>query len=109
MPELRKIISLNPGGDFGVSAAKEHLLWPCRAFTVTMPSRPRNTLNVIETCILRLTPLEAGNTGRIAAAMCVETELVAFVQDRLAGMGFLTDSYDSIPQKIPKAQEFSRS
>ena len=94
MPELRKIISINPGGDFGVSAAKEHLLWPCRAFTVTMPSRPRNTLNVIETCILRLTPFEAGNTVRIAAAMCVETELVAFVQDRLTAMGFLTDSHE---------------
>lgn len=94
MPELRKIVSINPGGNFGASAAKEHLLWPCKAFTVTMPSRPRNTLNVIETCILRLTPLEAGNTERIAAAMCTDSELVAFVQSRLAGMGYLTDTYE---------------
>ena len=100
MAELRKIVSINPGGDFGTAAAKEHLLWPCKAFTVTMPSRPRKTLNVIETCILRLTPLEAGNTDRIAAAMCDDNELedfkqlVAFVQSRLAGMGYLTDTYE---------------
>lgn len=99
MPELRKIISVNPGGNFGQSSASVHLLWPCRMFTVTMPlftesnDNSEKSLNVIEQCVLGLT-----NAGlfpaKIAGLMCVEEDLVAFVQDRLMKDGFLDENHE---------------
>ena len=101
MPEVKKIVSINPGGNFGSSVQSSHILWPCRMFSVTMPSRSKSKLNVLETCILRLCDTEAGSTGSIAGLLCPDTEqmtdfkaLVSFIQDRLSGMKLLTENYE---------------
>jgi hypothetical protein len=75
-------------------AAKQHLLWPCHAFNISIPQKKKSALNIFEETVLKITEIESGNTEKIAQITCLGKELVKFVQNRLEHLGLLNDRYE---------------
>jgi hypothetical protein len=74
--------------------AKRDILWPCHAFGVTFPGKKERRYNVFEEAVLKLTAIEPGGTAKIAERTCLGEELVAFIQNRLLHLGFLSERYE---------------
>jgi len=84
-----KIISL-PAPPLRLSiAAKSDFLWPCHAFSISMPKKKRNELNIFEETVLRLTEPESGDTEAIAKLTGLGGDLVSFIQNRLLQLRLL--------------------
>ena len=75
-------------------AAEQNILWACHAFNITIPQKKKNALNVFEETILKITEIESGNTDKLANIICVDKELVKFIQNRLNQLGLLSDRYE---------------
>lgn len=75
-------------------AAKQSVLWPCHAFSISIPKKKRSGLNVFEETVLKITEIESCETDKIALLACLEKELVAFIQNRLYQLGLLNDRYE---------------
>ena len=78
-----KVISFRTILDGLNIAARQDILWPCHAFKISIPQPKKSRLNVFEEMVLKLTAFESGDTGNIAQLMCMEQELVAFIQKLL--------------------------
>lgn len=89
-----KIVSLRTKLDGLNIAAKKDILWPCHAFTISIPQKKNNPLNIFEETVLKMAEFEFGNTEKIALLTCLEKELVAFIQNRLNQLGLLNSRYD---------------
>lgn len=89
-----KVISFRTTLDGLSIAARQHILWPCHAFNISIPQKKKNSLNVFEETVLRITEIESGNTEKIAQITCLEKELVAFIQNRLNQLGLLCNRYE---------------
>jgi hypothetical protein len=89
-----KVISISNRMDGLQIAAWENILWPCHAFSISIPAKKRSSLNVFEKTILKITEIESGDTAQIAHLARLEFELVRFVQNRLNHLGLLTDRYE---------------
>jgi hypothetical protein len=75
-------------------AARQSVLWPCHAITISIPQKKKSGLNVFEETVLKITEIESGDTEKIALLTCLENELVAFIQNRLNQLGLLNDRYE---------------
>lgn len=75
-------------------AAKQDILWPCHAFSISIPQKKKSALNVFEQTILKVTEVESGDTENIAQLTCLERELVSFIQNRLNQLGLLDERYE---------------
>lgn len=89
-----KVISFRATLDGLNIAARQSVLWPCHAFSITIPQKKKSGLNVFEETVLKITEIESGDTGKIALLTCMEKELVAFIQNRLNQLGYLNDHYE---------------
>lgn len=89
-----KIISFHQTLDGLNIAAKQDILWPCHAFSISIPKKKQSRLNIFEETVLRITEIESGDTEKIALLTCLEKELVAFIQNRLNQLGLLNDRYE---------------
>lgn len=89
-----KIVSFPTALDGMNIVAKQSVLWPCHAFSVSIPQKKKRGLNVFEETVLKMTEIESGATDRIALITCLERELVFFIQNRLSQLGFLDDRYE---------------
>lgn len=94
MDHRPKVISLRTTLDGLNIAARQNILWPCHAFTVSIPQKKKNSLNVFEDTVLKITEFESGNTENIALLTCLEKELVAFIQNRLNQLNLLNERYE---------------
>lgn len=86
-----KIISFNQVMHGLNIASEESILWPCHAFSISIPQKKKSVLNVFEETVLRMTGIESGDTAKIAELTCLERELVSFIQNRLNQLRLLTD------------------
>jgi hypothetical protein len=93
-----RVISFPPSLDGLNIAAKKDILWPCHAFTVSIPHKRKHVLNIFEETILKLTWIEAGDANKIADITCLDKELVSFIQNRLYHME-LVDNRRNITKK----------
>jgi hypothetical protein len=73
----------------------KHLLWQCYVYTIAVPFRSKNRLNILEELTLKLSALGNGNTAEIAEFTCMKPDIVLFIQNRLMQNGFL-DKYFAI-------------
>ena len=89
-----KIFSIGNRYDGLQVAAKEDILWPCHAFNISIPLPRERALNVFEETILKLTEFENGDTNKISAITCLNSELVSFVQNRLNHLSLIDDRYE---------------
>lgn len=89
-----KVISFRTTLDGLNIAARESVLWPCHAFSISIPQKKKSSLNVFEETVFRITEIESGDTGKIAALTCLEKELVTFIQNRLNQLGLLDDRHE---------------
>lgn len=90
-----KIISFRANLDGLNIAAKQDILWPCHAFTISIPQKKKSDLNMFEETVLKITAIEeSGNTEKIALFSCLEKELVAFIQNRLHQLDLLNARYE---------------
>ncbi len=89
-----KIISFHQTLDGLNIAAKQDILWPCHAFSISIPKKKQSRLNIFEETVLKITEIESGDTEKIALLICLEKELVAFIQNRLNHLGLLNDRYE---------------
>lgn len=89
-----KVISFRTTLDGLNIAARESVLWPCHAFSISIPQKKKSSLNVFEETVFRITEIESGDTGKIAALICLEKELVTFIQNRLNQLGLLDDRHE---------------
>lgn len=89
-----KIISFHQTLDGLNIAAKQDILWPCHAFSISIPKKKQSKLNIFEETVLKITEIESGDTEKIALLTCLEKELVAFIQNRLNQLGLLNDRYE---------------
>jgi hypothetical protein len=92
-------------------AASRDILWPCNCFTVSIPRRAKDRLNVFEETVLALTSLSSGDTEELAKTSCLKEDLVSFIQNRLALNGFLdsrmeiTESGKAVLKKMEKDED----
>lgn len=84
-----KVVSFRAILDGYNIAATQDILWPCHAFTISIPQKKKSGLNVFEETVLKITEIESGDTEKIALLTCLEKELVAFIQNRLKQLGLL--------------------
>ena len=89
-----KVISFRTILDGLNIAASQDILWPCHAFKISIPQTKKNRLNIFEETVLKLTAVESGDTKSIALLMCMEQELVAFIQNRLSQLDLLNERYE---------------
>ena len=89
-----KIISFPTVLDGVNIAARQSILWPCHAFSISIPQKKRRGLNIFEETVLKITAIESGDTENIAFLTCLEKELVTFIQNRLNQLGLLNDRYE---------------
>ncbi|XWY20921.1 hypothetical protein ACNGTP_06935 [Bisgaard Taxon 45] len=89
-----KIISFHQTLDGLNIAARQDILWPCHAFSISIPKKKQSRLNIFEETVLKITEIESGDTEKIALLTCLEKELVAFIQNRLNHLGLLNDRYE---------------
>lgn len=89
-----KVISFRTALDGLNIAARQSVLWPCHAFNISIPHKKKSNLNVFEETVLKITEIESGDTEKIAMLTCLEKELVAFIQNRLNQLGFLSNRYE---------------
>ena len=84
-----KVINLsNPLYGLNI-AARQSVLWPCHAFSISIPKKRKRDLNVFEETVLKITEIDS-KTDKIAELTCLENELVSFIQSRLRQI-FLID------------------
>ncbi len=89
-----KVISFRLTLDGLNIAARQDILWPCHAFSISIPQKKKGILNFFEETIIKLTEIECGDTDRLADITCLEKELVFFIQNRLNHLGFLNNRYE---------------
>lgn len=89
-----KIISFRASLDGLNIAARQSILWPCHAFSISIPQKKKSGLNVFEKTVLRITEIESGDTNKIASITCLEKELVSFIQNRLNQLGLVDNRYN---------------
>ena len=89
-----KVVSFHTALDGLNIAARQHVLWPCHAFNISIPQKKKTGLNVFEEVILKITEIESGDTEKIALLSCLEKELVVFIQNRLKQLGLLDNRYE---------------
>ncbi|MBF0314286.1 MAG: hypothetical protein HQK52_12785 [Oligoflexia bacterium] len=70
-------------------ASRQRVLWPCHAFSISIPRKQRSTLNVFEETVLKITEIVSGDTGKIAEITCLDKEFVIFIQNRLNQLGLI--------------------
>jgi len=75
-------------------AARQSILWPCHAFTISIPQKKKNGLNVFEESVLKITEVESGDTEKISDIFCLHKDLVVFIQNRLNHLGLLNERYE---------------
>lgn len=74
-------------------ATARDILWPCKAFTVTLETEGSMDVNVFEMVVLKLAELGTVSTNKVADTLCMEEELVGFIQRKLNSIGRLSDDY----------------
>jgi len=89
-----KVISFHQSLDGLDIAAKKSVLWPCHAFNISIPQKKKSALNVFEQTLLKITEIESGDTEKITEVMCIDKELVSFIQNRLNQLGLLNNRYE---------------
>jgi len=89
-----KVISFHQSLDGLNIAAKKSVLWPCHAFNISIPQKKKSALNVFEQTVLKITEIESGDTEKITEVMCIDKELVSFIQNRLNQLGHLNNRYE---------------
>ncbi|MCS4533806.1 hypothetical protein [Neisseria montereyensis] len=89
-----KIISFHQTLDGLNIAAKQDILWPCHAFSISIPKKKQSRLNIFEETVLKITEIESGYTEKIAWLTCLEKELVVFIQNRLNQLDLLNERYE---------------
>lgn len=103
-----KIISFHNTLDGLNIAAKQGVLWPCHAFSISIPQKKKSGLNVFEETVLKITEIESGDTDKIALVTCLEKELVAFIQNRLNHLNLL-NSRNELSEEGKKLLESRRN
>ena len=96
-----RVISLSTSLDRLNIAAKQNVLWPCHAFSISLPQKKKSGLNIFEQTVLKLTEIEFGDTEKIATIACLYTdndgkkplELLSFIQNRLHSLGLVDARY----------------
>lgn len=72
----------------------EDLLWPCHSYDILVPIRKKNQLNIFEETILRLSEVTNTTPESMAETLCINKELVQFVQNRLMQSGYLDEQLE---------------
>jgi len=89
-----QVISLTPTPLDEMNIEREQdILWPCLAFSISIPQKKKNNLDIFEETVLRLSQLEPGGTAAIAELTCLELDLVFFIQNRLHHLGLLDERH----------------
>ncbi|EPB0854870.1 hypothetical protein ACRARS_001732 [Yersinia enterocolitica] len=84
-----KILTMRTPLDGLNIAARETILWPCHAFTISVPQKRKGRFNVFEVAVLKLTDAVSGDAQQIAQMLCIEKALVIFIQSRLQQLDLL--------------------
>ncbi|MDQ7073587.1 MAG: hypothetical protein Q9O24_00065 [Gammaproteobacteria bacterium] len=89
-----KILSI-PQSLSGIDiAVKKDILWPCHAYSISIPQKKKSKLNIFEETVLKMIAVESGDSEKLASLLCIEKELVSFIQNRLVQLDLLTDRFD---------------
>lgn len=106
---IKGVISNHPNYD-GFSSVKNSrvdLLWPCIMYYVEIKV-DTSELDIFERTVLKLADCKMTKSEDIADAMNMETETIAFIQNRLAIRGYVEDRIHTITDKgtdyLEKAQ-----
>lgn len=75
-------------------AAEKSILWPCNAFSISIPEKKKSNLNIFEQTILKLIEIESGNKEKLAKITCLDEELVSFIQKRLNQYQLIDERYN---------------
>ena len=104
-----KIISFRSSLEQLDVAASLDILWPCHAFTASIPVKKKRALNTLEETILKLTEVESSDTERLSDSCCLDQELVSFIQNRLYQLGLLSSRYEVSEQGKELLEDWSAS
>ncbi|MGK0290611.1 MAG: hypothetical protein ACI86H_002070, partial [bacterium] len=89
-----KIIYYQPNLTGLKIASKKDILWPCHAFKISIPSRKKKALNILEETILKLCETSTCDTSKLADITCLDKEIVKFIQYRLSQLNLLTKRFE---------------
>lgn len=89
-----KILSLSQSLSGIDIAAKQDILWPCHAYSISIPQKKKSKLNIFEETVLKMIAVESGDTKKLATILCIKEELVSFIQNRLVQLDLLTERFD---------------
>ncbi|WP_458400440.1 hypothetical protein [Mailhella sp.] len=92
LQNCEKILSIDDRPPDPRVIASMNLLWPCIRFDIAVPTRSRSTLNIFEKTVMKLSPWTLGSKEELAELICLDVELVSFIQRRLVQLGLLQDS-----------------
>jgi hypothetical protein len=76
-------------------ASSKSILWPCHAYTMSIPKTKHKLLNILEDTVFKLIEADSGNSERIAYLTGLDQELIVFIKNRLYQLG-LIDKHNNI-------------
>lgn len=89
-----KIVSFSSSVHGLEIAASMNILWPCHAYSITIPTKKESDLNIFEELILQLSEIESCTTSHLADITCLEEALVVFIQNRLFQIGYIDSCHE---------------
>jgi hypothetical protein len=89
-----RIISFRTNLQGVAIAGQQHILWPCHAFKISVPTRRQNSLNIFEETVLRLCSTEKGDPANLANLTCLDVDIIKFIQARLVQLDLLTERFE---------------
>lgn len=93
--ESGRIISVNRNIGGLPLAGSQDVAWPCHVFRISLPVRSSAGPNIFESAVLRLAAIGYKETAELARTLCLEIELVRFIQSRLQQSGFLQSDFSA--------------
>ncbi|MFJ2462489.1 hypothetical protein [Pseudomonas sp. NPDC087615] len=91
LPDM-KIIRYRPDLEGLEVAARKSLLWPCNAFSLSMPVTRQDRLNLFERTVLRLAAAGHCDSAAMAALTAMPEQIVSAIQSRLVQLDFLDEA-----------------
>jgi len=92
--DLRPRIISIPAQLSGIDiAVQQNILWPCHAFSVSIPQKKKRGLNIFEEVVLRMAECNLNDKRNIAEVLCLDVDLISFIQNRLRHLQLVDDRY----------------
>ena len=74
-------------------AGQKDILWPCHAFTITVPIQKEKDLNIFEETVLKLIEVETSESEKLSELLSLKVELIDFIKARLVELELISERF----------------